>query len=128
MLVRLKLEYGEIFWNAHTQNNIDTLEKIHRSPARFVVNDHRHTTSVTHNDMQSKLSWQTLETQRLQHQRIFLYRIKYNLLNIYLPQHLALSHAPEFETVIQINVSTYQHASIPNKMIRLHPSTLSIRP
>ena len=49
MLVRPKLEYGAVAWNPHTQNNnIDTLEKIHRSAARFVVHDHRHTTSVTH--------------------------------------------------------------------------------
>ena len=50
MLVRPKFEYGAIAWNPHTQNNIDTLEKIHRSAARFVVglHDHRRTTSVTH--------------------------------------------------------------------------------
>ena len=64
MLARPKLEYGAIAWNPHTQNNIDTLEKIHRSSARFVVHDHRRTTSVTH--IQSKLGWQTLETRRLQ--------------------------------------------------------------
>ena len=88
LLVRPKLEYGSIAWNPHTQNNIDTLEKIHRSATRFVVHDHRRhrlTTSVTH--MQSKPGWQTLETRRLQHQLIFLYKIKYNL-NVSLPQHL----------------------------------------
>ena len=85
MLVRPKLEYGAIVWNPHTQNNIDTLEKIHicRSAARLVVHDHRRTT-VTH--IQSKLGWQTLET--LQHQFTCLYKIKYNLLNISLSQHL----------------------------------------
>ena len=89
MLVRPKLEYGSIAWSPHTQNNIDTLEKIHRSAARFVVHDHRRTTSVTH--MQGKLGWQTLETRRLQHQLVFLYKIKCNLLNISLP---ATSHCP----------------------------------
>ena len=75
MLVRPKLEYGAIAWNPHTKNNIDTLEKIHRSAARFVVHDHRRTTSVTH--IQSKLGWQTLETRRLQHQLLkILYKIK----------------------------------------------------
>ena len=88
MLVRPKLEYGSIAWSPHTLNNIDTLEKIHRSAARFVVHDHRRTTSVTH--MQGKLGWQTLETRRLQHQLVFLYKIKYNLLNISLPQHLVV--------------------------------------
>ena len=86
MLVRPKLEYGAIAWNTHIQNNIDTLEKMHRSAARFVVHDHRRTTSVTH--IQSKLGWQTLETRRLHQQLVFLYKIKYNLLNTSLPQHL----------------------------------------
>ena len=50
MLVIPKLEYGAIAWNPHTQNNIDTLKKIHISAARFAVglHDHRRTTSVTH--------------------------------------------------------------------------------
>ena len=51
-----------------------------------MVHDHCRTTSLTH--IQSKLGWQTLETRRLQHQLVFLYKIKYNLLNISLPQHL----------------------------------------
>ena len=57
MLVRPTLEYGSIAWNPHSQTNIDTLEKIHRSATRFIVglHDHRCTTSVTH--MQSKLGW-----------------------------------------------------------------------
>ena len=71
MLVRPKLEYGSIAWSPHTQNNIDTLEKIHISAARFVVRDHRRTSSVTH--MQGKLGWQTLDTRRLHHQLVFLY-------------------------------------------------------
>ena len=50
------------------------------------MHEHRSATSVTL--MQSKLGWQTLETRRLQHQLIFLYNIKYNVLNIYLSPHL----------------------------------------
>ena len=80
MLVRPKLEYGAIAWNPHTQNNIDTLDKIHRSAGRFVVHDYRRT-SATH--IQSKLGWQTLETRRLQHQLVFMYKIKYILLCIF---------------------------------------------
>ena len=75
MLVRPKFEYGSIAWSPHTQNNIDTLEKIHRSAARFVVHDHRRTTSVTH--MQGKLGWQTLETRRLQHQQNKIQPLEY---------------------------------------------------
>ena len=77
MLVKPKLEYGAIAWNPHRglPKIISTLwKKIHRSAARFVVHDHRRITSVTH--IQSKLGWQTLETRRLQHQLVFLYKTR----------------------------------------------------
>ena len=59
MLVRPKLEYGATASNPYNQNNIDTLQKIQRSAARFALNDHGRTTSVTH--LQHKLGWQTLK-------------------------------------------------------------------
>ena len=133
MLVRPKLEYGSIAWSPHTQNNIDTLEKIHRSAARFVVHDHRRTTSVTH--MQDKLGWQTLETRRLQHQLVFLYKIKYNLLNISLPQHLVVpctrtrNSDPNKFVQIPTRINTYAYSFypriirawnlLPNEILRL---------
>ena len=133
MLVRPKLEYGSIAWSPHTQNNIDTLEKIHRSAARFVVHDHRRTTSVTH--MQGKLGWQTLETRRLQHQLVFLYKIKYNLLNISLPQHLVVpctrtrNSDPNKFVQIPTRINTYAYSFyprvirawnlLPNEILRL---------
>ena len=133
MLVRPKLEYGSIAWSPHTQNNIDTLEKIHRSAARFVAHDHRRTTSVTH--MQGKLGWQTLETRRLQHQLVFLYKIKYNLLNISLPQHLVVpctqtrNSDPNKFVQIPTRINTYAYSFyprvirawnlLPNEILRL---------
>ena len=50
MLVRPNLEYitGVLVWNHHTQNNIDILEKIHKSATRFIVHDHRRATSVVY--------------------------------------------------------------------------------
>ena len=76
---------------------------------RFVEYDHRRTTSVTH--IQSKLYWQTLETRRLQHQLIFLCKIKYNLLNISLPQHIIIP-------------CTRTRNSYPNKFVRI-PSRIN---
>ncbi len=58
-LVRPKLEYGAVTWNPHTQSNIQKLEKVQHSTARFVCGDHRHTTRIT--GLLNKLSWQTLE-------------------------------------------------------------------
>ena len=84
--IRPKLEYASVAWNSHKQNNIDTLEKIQRSAARFTLNDHRRKTSTT--ELINKLGWETLETQRIQHQLTFFYKIKQNLINIKLPQHI----------------------------------------
>ena len=133
MLVRPKLEYGAIAWNPHTQNKIDTLEKIYRSAARFVVHDHRRTTSVTH--IPSKLGWQTLQTRRLQQQLVFLYKIKYNLLNMSLPQHLIVpctrtrNSDPNKFFRIPTRINTYAYSLyprvirawnlLPNEIIRL---------
>ena len=121
MLMRPKLEYGAIGWNPHTQNNIDTLDKIHRRAVRFVVHNHRRTTSVIH--IQSKLGSQTLETRRLQHQLVFLHNIKYNLLNISLPQHLIVpctrtrKSDPNKFVQIPTRINTYAYSFYP-KVIR----------
>ena len=86
MLVKPKLEYGATSWNPQTQDNIDTLQTIQRRAARFALNDHRRTTSVT--SLQHKLGWQTLEQRRLQHQLTFFYKIKHYRVTISLPKHL----------------------------------------
>ena len=127
MLVWPKLEYGSIAWSPHTQNNIDTLENIHRSAARLLVHDHRRTTSVTH--MQGKLGWQTLETRRLQHQLVFLYKIKYNLLNISLPQHLVVpctrtrNSDPNKFVQIPTRIDKYAYSFYPRVIMSLEPAT-----
>ena len=92
------------------------------SAARFVVHDHRRTTSFTH--MQGKLGWQTLETRRLQHQLVFLYKIKYNLLNISRPQHLVVpctrtrNSDPNKYVQIPTRINTYYAYSFYPRVIR----------
>ena len=82
-LVRPKVEYGATAWNPHTTIQVDKIEKIQRSAARFVANDHRRTSSVT--AMLNRLKWQSLESRRLQQQLLMLYKIKTGLVNIHLP-------------------------------------------
>ena len=102
MLIRPKLEYATVAWNPHKQN---ILEKIQRSAARFTLNDHRRKTSTT--ELINKLGWETLETRRIQHQLTFFYKIKQNLINIKLPQHL-------------ITPRSCTRNSNPNKYIQIH--------
>ena len=49
MLVPPKLEYASPIWNPHTITQIKHLEKVQHCAARFVKNDHRHSTPNSHN-------------------------------------------------------------------------------
>ena len=40
-LVRSKVEYGSIIWDPYNQSDIDRLERIQRSAARFITRDYR---------------------------------------------------------------------------------------
>ena len=82
-LVRPRLEYGTCAWNPYTSLQVGKIEKVQRSAARFVVNDHRRTSSVT--AMLEQLGWQSLESRRLQQQLTMMYKIKHNLVGILLP-------------------------------------------
>ncbi len=65
---------------SNTQSNIQKLEKVWHSAARFVCGDHRCTTTVT--SLLNKFSWQTLERRKLQTQLTVLYKIHYCFLQI----------------------------------------------
>ena len=112
--VRPKLEPWAIAWNIHPQNNyIDTEKKIQRSAARFALNDHLHTNNVTY--VHHKLSWQTLERHWFRQQLTFFYKIKRNVQNIYLPQHLIVpcsltrNRDPDKLIQIQARINTYEY-------------------
>ena len=133
LLIRPKLEYAIVAWNTYKQNNIDILEKIQRSAARFTLNDHRRKTSTT--ELINKLGWETLETRRIQHQLTFFYKIKQNLINIKLPQHIitpcSCTRNSNTNKYIQIHarINTYAHSFYP-RVIRawntLPPEVISI--
>ena len=61
-LVRSSLEYSSAVWDPFRQKDIDKLEKIQRSAARFVTQNYRQTASVT--SLIQNLGWTDLETRR----------------------------------------------------------------
>ena len=61
-LVRPQLEYACQIWDPYRVNTTQTLEKVQRRAARWVVNRHRQTSSV--GDMLFQLSWTPLEERR----------------------------------------------------------------
>ena len=61
-LVRSSLEYSSAVWDPFRQKDIDKLEKIQRSAARFVTQNYRQTASVT--SLLQNLGWADLKTRR----------------------------------------------------------------
>ena len=67
-LVRPQVEYASEVWSPYTQVEINRIEKIQRSSARFVFLDYRRTTHVT--PLIDKLKWDSLHTRRLSNQAL----------------------------------------------------------
>ena len=86
-LVRPILEYASAAWDPHSQNNINTLERIQRQAARFCKNNYsREPGSVT--KLIQELGWETLQARR-KHKRITtLYQMEHNIIDIPLDQYI----------------------------------------
>jgi hypothetical protein len=61
-LVRPHLEYAAAAWDPYTLQDTSQLEKVQRRAARFVRNNYKFTTSVSH--LLSELSWDQLSERR----------------------------------------------------------------
>ena len=87
-LVRPILEYASAAWDPHSQNNINTLERIQRQAARFCKNNYsREPGSVT--KLLQELGWETLQARR-KHKRITtLYKMEHNIIDIPLDQYIS---------------------------------------
>jgi hypothetical protein len=62
-LIRPKLEYCCTVWDPHTNENINSLEKVQRRVAMYTCNRHHNTSSVS--EMLNTMNWQTLQERRL---------------------------------------------------------------
>ncbi|CAH1245543.1 Hypp7506 [Branchiostoma lanceolatum] len=76
-LVRPIVGYACCVWDPHTTGNTNKLEKIQRRAARFVLNRHRNTSSVS--DMLDQLQWVPLQDRRRSIRLTMLYKIKHGL-------------------------------------------------
>ena len=98
-LVRSKLEYGSVVWDPYLKNDIDRLERVQRSAARFITGDYksRHEGCVT--NMLDDLDLPSLEERRRQQRLTFLYKV-------------VKGHVPA------INIDHYLRAQKPKRTIR----------
>ena len=109
-LVRPQLEYASEIWNSNTTSEINCLEQVQRSSARFVFADYNKCNHVT--PLIQELNWNSLHTCRLIQQATMLYRIQYALVNIAFP--------PCFQRASHISLRT-DH---PLKIINSNPPTM----
>ena len=72
-LVRSSLEYSSAVWDPFRQKDIDKLEKIQRSAARFVTQNYRQTASVT--SLIQNLGWTDLKTRRKNSRLVSMFKI-----------------------------------------------------
>ena len=79
-IVRPGLEYASSVWDPHTVKNINKIEKVQRSGARFVMNDYSRSSSVT--SMIESLKWQSLQTRRKCARITNLFKIRNNNLHV----------------------------------------------
>ena len=88
MFVRPSVEFASSARDPHTRRNIQKLEQVQRSSARFVVGDYQRTSSVS--DMISSLNWPSLQDRRLNSRLVMMYKIYYNLVDIDWKKYLTL--------------------------------------
>ena len=79
-LVRSSLEYSSAVWDPFRQKDIDKLEKIQRSAARFVTQNYRQTASVT--SLLQNLGWTDLKTRRKNSRLVSMFKILNELVEI----------------------------------------------
>ena len=80
--IRPTVEYAATSWDPHTQRNINKLEQVQRSAARFVMGDFERSSSVT--AMLNHLKWPSLQERRFQNRLLMMYKIRHHLVDIHL--------------------------------------------
>ena len=85
-LVRSSLEYSSAVWDPFSQKDIDKLENIQRSAARFVAQKYRQTASVT--SLIQNLGWTDLKTRRKDSRLVSMFKILNELVEIPINDHL----------------------------------------
>ena len=101
-LVRSQLEYASIVWPPWQNALINSIEKIQRRAARYVVNDYNPYSSVTNHLID--LNWEPLEARRIKSRLCMFYKMIHNYITI--PFNL---YAPPRIQDSQIIINSYKY-------------------
>ena len=85
-LVRPSVEFASTVWDPYTQKDIHKVEMVQRRAARYTLNRHHNTSSVT--SMLHQLGWTSLQDRRKQQRLTMLYKIQNDLVAIDKDQYL----------------------------------------
>ena len=85
-LVRPTLEYAATVWDPYTENEINSIEKVQRRAAKWVLNRHRQTSCVS--SIMDSMEWPTLQQRDKKARLGMFFKFHYGLISIscsYLP-------------------------------------------
>ena len=74
-LVRSTLEYGSIIWDPFLKKDIEAIERIQRSAARFITGDYRSRTPGSVQNLLEKLNLPSLQDRRKHLRLVFFYKL-----------------------------------------------------
>ena len=81
-MVRPALEYASVVWDSPVQKDIDKVEKVQRSAARYATNIYADRTPGVVTSILRDLQWDTLESRRSSARLQMLYRINNGLVDL----------------------------------------------
>ena len=116
-LVRPILEYSSTVWDPHLIKNINTIEKVQRRAARWVMSDYSQS-SVT--SMLDKLQWSTLHKRRYISRLQMFYKIIYHHLALEVPPYFISTQRPtRYQHTLHYiipfaNTDSYKHSFFPH--------------
>jgi len=114
-LVRPVMEYGAAAWDPHTQKNINKLEGIQRSAARFILRNYERTPGTV-TGLLRQLEMETLEERRREMRLCMLFKILNDLVDVPHSDLLTIaqqrtrgSHSLKFDT-LRANTDTLKYS------------------
>ena len=90
-LVRPKLEYAAPIWSPHSKLQINQIEKVQRTAARWTCRRWRNTSSV--GEMLDELEWPSLEARRDQSSLLLFYKIHCGAVSIEKDKYMTPAHS-----------------------------------
>ena len=133
-LIRSNLEYCATVWSPHTKSYIRKVEMVQHRAARWAVNRHHNTSSVSH--MLNQLEWSTLEQRRRELTVCMMYKAFNDLVAIDPYQYLApvrrqTRHSHPYSVIVpHCRTDQYKHSFFPRAAVLWNalPSSVVLAP